>query len=108
MRIPVLLLALFVTGCGNSDDRPDKVVQDYLHARDSASCRYLTAPRTEPCRLPHVPEPPADRVVIERVGFDGSRATVRASYDWTGIRRHSTFTLVRRDDDWLITGETPD
>jgi hypothetical protein len=36
------------------------------------------------------------------------RATVRVSYDWTGYRRHSTFALVGRDEEWLIARETPD
>ena len=45
--------------------------------------------------------------MIERVRIVGDGATVRASYDWTGYRRHSTFTLIRREDDWLIGRETP-
>ena len=102
MRLAALLLALALTGCGSKHDGPDKIVQNYLQATDSTSCQYLTAPQAKRCRRPHVPEPPAHRVVIERVSVDGNRATVRASYDWTGLRRHSTFALVRGDGDWLI------
>jgi hypothetical protein len=107
LALPTLLLAVVVAGCGKSGDRPDDVVRDYLQARDSESCQYLTAPQAKLCRLPRGPEPPADGAVIERVRIVGDRATVRASYDWTGYRRHSTFTLIRREDDWLIGRETP-
>lgn len=108
MRIPALLLALVVAGCGESDDPPDKVVRSYLLATAAEDCQYLTAPQAKLCLRPRIPEPPAERVVIERVRIHGDRATVRVSYDWTGYHRHSTFALVRRDDDWLITRETPD
>jgi hypothetical protein len=106
MRIQALLLALVVVGCAEKGDRPSEVVEDYLHARDRTSCQYLTAPQARRCRLPRVPEPPARAVVIERVRLDGDRATIRVSYEWSGYRRHSTFALVRRDNNWLIARET--
>jgi hypothetical protein len=106
VRIPTLLLALLVIGCAGNDDQPDKAVRGYLQSEDSAGCQYLTAPQAKLCRRPHVPDPRADRVVIERVRVTGDRATVRASYDWAGYHRHSTFALVRRDHDWLIAKET--
>jgi hypothetical protein len=106
MRIPVFLLVFVVTGCGGNGDRPAEVVRSYLQATDMAACQYLTPPQAKLCRLPRVPEPPAEGVVIERVRVDGDRATIRASYDWTGYRRHSTFALVRRDDEWLIARVT--
>jgi len=31
---------------------------------------------------------------------------IRASYNWNGYRRHSTFALVRHDDEWRILRET--
>jgi hypothetical protein len=107
MRTPALLLALLVVGCGGNGDRdpPGEVVEDYLRARGSASCQYLTASQAALCRRPRVAEPPAHAVVIERVHLNGDRAIIRASYDWTGYRRHSTFVLVRRADDWLIARE---
>jgi hypothetical protein len=46
--------------------------------------------------------------VIERVRLDGDQATIRASYEWAGYRRHSTFALVRSDNNWLIARETAD
>jgi hypothetical protein len=102
MRLPALLLVVAVTGCGGNGDRPSEVVRRFLEAEDSAACQYLTAPQAERCRLPAVPEPPAEAVGIESVRIDGDRATIRASYEWTGYRRRTTFTLVRRDGDWLI------
>jgi len=108
MRIPVLLLVVVVTGCGDQSDRPGEVVRDYLQADDAAACQYLTAAQAKSCRRPRVPEPPADRVVIEDVRVHKDRATIRASYDWTGYRRHSTFALIRRDDHWLIARVAPD
>jgi hypothetical protein len=108
MWLAAVLPALVIAGCGENRDRPDKIVRGYLQAPDHAACRYLTAPQARLCRRPRVPEPPADRVVIEHVRVHGNRATVGASYDWTGLRRHSTFVLVRRDDDWLVARETPD
>ena len=108
MWLAALLAMLVVTGCRETDDQPDEIVRAFLQAADFTTCRYLTAPQAKVCRRPHVPEPPADRVVIGRVVVDGDRATVRASYDWTGLRRHSTFVLVRSDDDWLVARETPD
>jgi hypothetical protein len=107
MRIfAALPLALLLVGCGGKGDPPGKVVEDFLQADGSASCQYLTAAPATRCRLPRVPEPPAHAVAIERVRLDGDRATIRASYDWTGNRRHSTFVLVRRANDWLIAHET--
>jgi hypothetical protein len=106
VRIQAFLLALVVVGCAEKGDRPSEVVEDYLHARDRTSCQYLTAPQARFCRLPRVPEPPARAVVIERVRLDGDRATIRVSYEWAGYRRHSTFALVRRDNNWLIARET--
>jgi len=108
MWLAALLPALVITGCRETDDQPDDIVRSFLEAANSTHCRYLTAPKANLCRRPRVPEPRADRVVIEHVLVDGDRATVRASYDWTGLRRHSTFVLVRSDDDWLVARETPD
>jgi hypothetical protein len=102
MRFPALLLVVAVTGCSGNGDRPSDVVRRFLEAEDSGACQYLTAPQAERCRRPAVTEPPAEAVVIERVRVDGDRASIRASYDWTGYRRRATFTLVRRDGDWLI------
>jgi hypothetical protein len=79
MWLAALLPALVIAGCGENDDQPDKIVRGYLQAPDHAACRYLTAPQAKLCRRPRVPEPPADRVVIEHVRVDGNRATVRAS-----------------------------
>ena len=107
MRIPALLLVVLVAGCGD-EGRPGEVVRDYLQANDAATCQYLTAAQVKLCRRQHVPEPPADRVVIEDVRLHMDQATIRASYDWTGYRRHSTFALIRRDDHWLIAREAPD
>lgn len=104
----MLLLLLFVVGCGESVHGPATVVTNYLSAEGPASCQYLTETKARDCRRPRVPEPPADAVVIERVRVDGDQATIRASYDWTGYRRHSTFVLVRRANDWLIAAETPE
>jgi hypothetical protein len=53
VRIPALLLALVVIGCGRNDDQLDKVVQGYLQSEESASCQYLTAPQEKLCRRPH-------------------------------------------------------
>jgi hypothetical protein len=108
MRISALLLVVVVAGCAEQGDRPGEVVRDYLQARDASACQYLTAAQAKPCRRPRAPEPPADRVVIEGVRIHEDRATIRASYDWTGYRRHATFALVRRDDRWLIARESPD
>ena len=102
MRFPALLLVVAVTGCGGNGDRPSEVVRRFLEAEDSAACQYLIAPQAERCRRPGVLEPRAEAVVIESVREDGNRATIRASYDWTGYRRRTTFTLVRPDGDWLI------
>jgi Putative lumazine-binding len=101
VRFPALVLVVAVTGCGGNGDRPSEVVRRFLKVEDSAACRYLTAPQAERCR-PAVPEPPAEAVVIESVRVDGDQAIIRASYDWTGYRRRTAFTLVRRDGDWLI------
>jgi hypothetical protein len=106
MRLPAAMLLVVVAGCGASRDRPEEVVRDYLASEDSAACRYLVPSQAKLCRRPHVPEPPANQIVIERVRTHGDRATIRASYDWTGYRRHSTFALVRREDDWLIVRVT--
>jgi hypothetical protein len=110
MRIfaALALVFLLLVGCGGNSDPPAKVVEDFLQTRDSASCQYLTAPQRTRCRLPRVPEPPAHAVVIERVHLNGDRAIIRASYDWTGYRRHSTFVLVRRANDWFIAREAAD
>jgi Putative lumazine-binding len=115
VRFSALLLVAAVTGCGGNGDRPSEVVHRFLVAEDRAACQYLTAPQAKQCRRPGVPEPPAEAVVIQSVRVDGDRATIRASYDWTGYRRRTTFTLVRRDGDWLIVkrptvivGESPD
>lgn len=108
MRLPALLLVALVAGCGQEGDPPEKVVQFYLQADDAAACEHLTAAPDTLCQRPHVPEPGAAQVVIDGVYIDDDQATVRASYAWTGYRRHSTFTLVRRGDDWLIARETPD
>jgi hypothetical protein len=108
MRIQALLLALVVVGCAEKGERPSEVVENYLHARDRASCQYLTAPQARLCRLPRVPEPPTRAVVIERVRVHGDQATIRASYEWAGYRRHSTFALIRSDNNWLIARETTD
>jgi Putative lumazine-binding len=102
VRFPALVLVVAVTGCGGNGDRPSEVVRRFLKVEDSAACRYLTAPQAERCRRPAVPEPPAEAVVIESVRVDGDQAIIRASYDWTGYRRRTAFTLVRRDGDWLI------
>jgi hypothetical protein len=56
--------------------------------------------------LPRVPEPPARAVVIEHVRVEGDQATIRASYESAGYRRHSTFALIRSDNNWLISRET--
>jgi hypothetical protein len=108
VRIPTLLLALLVIGCAGNGDQPEKVVRGYLQSEGSVSCQYLTAPKAKLCRLPRVPDPQAHGVVIERVGIQGDRATVRASYDWAGYRSQSTFALVRSDHEWLIAQETPE
>jgi hypothetical protein len=108
MRLPALLLVVVVAGCGEQGDRPGEVVRDYVQARDASACQYLAAAQAKPCRRPRAPEPPADRVVIEGVRIHEDRATIRASYDWTGYRRHATFTLVRREDRWFIARESPD
>jgi hypothetical protein len=47
-------------------------------------------------------------VVIEDVRVHNDRATIHASYDWTGYRRHSIFALIHRDHHWLIAREAPD
>src|SRR4029450_6078265 len=98
MRFAALLPVLVVVGCGGNDAQPDKVVLDYLQSEDSASCKYLIAPRAKRCRRPNVPDPPARGVVIASVRGRGDRATGRASSKWPGYRRHSTFALVRRQD----------
>jgi hypothetical protein len=108
MRILALLLLVVVAGCSEEADRPAAVVRDYLEARDSVSCRYLTATQAVRCRRPRAPEPPANGVVIDAVRIGDDEATIRASYEWAGYRRHSTFALVRRDDAWLIAREIPD
>jgi len=108
MRLSILLVTLVAIGCGGNEDQPDNVVRRYLQSEDAAACRFLTAPQAKLCRLPRVPDPGADRVMIERVRIDGDRASVRGSYDWTGYRRHSAFALVRRDGNWLIAHETPE
>jgi hypothetical protein len=105
--LSALMLAVVVAGCGASGDRPDDLVRDYLQARVSTSCQYLTAPQAKLCRLLRVPDPPATAVVVDSMRIDGNRASIRASYDWTGYRRHSTFALIRREDGWLIVRETP-
>ena len=102
MRFPALVLVVAVTGCGGNGDRPSEVVRRFLKAEDSAACQYLTAPQAERCRRPAVPEPRAETVAIESARVDGDRAIIRASYDWTGYRRRTAFTLVRREGDWLI------
>lgn len=108
MRIPALLLVVVVAGCSAEGDRPGEIVRDYLQAKDVAACQYLTAGQAELCRShPRIPEPRADRVVIHGVRIHNDHATIRASYVWTGYRRHSTFALVRRDDHWLIAREAP-
>jgi Putative lumazine-binding len=101
-RVAALALVAAITGCGANNDRPSEVVHRFLVTEGRTACQYLTAPQAAECRLPRVPEPPAEAVVIERTRVEGDRATVRASYVWTGARRHQTFTLVRRDGDWLI------
>jgi hypothetical protein len=100
------MLLIVVAGCGASRDGPEEVVRDFLQSEAFRACNYMTPPQAKLCRRPRVPEPPADRVVMERVRIQGDRATIRASYNWTGYRRHSTFALVRGEDDWLIARET--
>jgi hypothetical protein len=53
-----LLLPLVLTGCAESNDPPDKVVRNFLQAKDSAMCQYITAPQAKLCRRPRAPEPP--------------------------------------------------
>jgi hypothetical protein len=109
MRIPALLLVVALSGCGSEEgDRPGKVVRAYLQAKDAAACQHLTAAPRRLCRRPRVPETRAAGVVIEGVRIHEDRAAVRASYNWTGYRRHSTFALVRRNHHWLIACEAPD
>jgi hypothetical protein len=108
MRLLTFVLVVVAAGCGDKADPPEEVVRSYLQAGGPAACQYLTAAQAKLCRRPRVPEPPADGIVIERVRVRGERATIGASYNWTAYRRHSTFALVRRDDDWLIAQETPD